>query len=138
VYAKVDYSGNVFGFGNDSFVGDQPVSKAALDRGKKVYITYCMTCHQADGRGVPNFNPPLTKTNWVKGDKKVLIGVILNGLEEEIEIEGETFANPMPSHAHLTDQNVSDVLTYIRNSFGNKYSPISVAEVAQVRKSSKK
>ncbi|ULQ57218.1 cytochrome c [Flavihumibacter rivuli] len=115
----------------------QPSLKASITRGKEVYTTYCLACHQADGTGVPNLNPPLAKTSWVNGDKKRLINVLLKGLDEEIEINGEVYSNPMPSHAHLKDQEVADVLTYVRNSFGNKASLITPAEVAAVRKTIK-
>jgi mono/diheme cytochrome c family protein len=103
------------------------------DAGKKVYIKYCMVCHQADGAGVPGLNPPLGKTDWVNGDKKRLINVVLKGLEDEIEVNGEVYANPMPAQPQLTDQEVADVLTYIRKSFGNKASAVTPAEVKAVR-----
>lgn len=109
------------------------VDKASLTRGKKIYDTYCLACHQADGSGVPRLNPPLIKTKWVLGDKKELIVVILKGMDEPIEVDGEDYNNVMASHAFLQDQEVADVLTYIRNSFGNKASAVSVAEVKGVR-----
>lgn len=112
----------------------RPVSAEEFKRGKRVYESYCLTCHQADGTGVPRMNPPLAKTDWVTGDKKRLINVVLKGLNEEIEIDGEYFSNPMPSHAHLNNQEIADVLTFVRNSFGNKSGRISVAEVSAERK----
>jgi mono/diheme cytochrome c family protein len=112
----------------------QPASKASIERGKTVYTTYCLACHQADGSGVPRMNPPLNKTQYVTGDKKKLINILLKGLDEEIEIAGEYYSNPMPSHAHLTDQEIADVLTYVRNSFGNKSSGIAKNEVTAERK----
>ena len=111
-----------------------PVSAAEMKRGKVVYENYCLTCHQADGTGVPRMNPPLAKTEWVTGDRKRLINVVLKGLDEEIEIEGEYFSNPMPAHAHLNNQQIADVLTFIRNSFGNRSGRITVAEVSAERK----
>src|SRR5688572_25999846 len=113
------------------------VDKAQMERGLKVYESSCLGCHQTDGVGVPTLNPPLTKTKWVLGDKKQLITLTLAGMQEPIEVNGETYANPMPSQAHLTDQEIADVLTYIRNSFGNKASAIATADVAKVRKSVK-
>jgi len=107
--------------------------KAAIERGQKVYVTYCMSCHQADGGGVPKMNPPLIKTKWVLGDKKELISVVLKGMTDPIEIEDEEYHNPMPTHAHLSDQEIADVLTYIRNNFGNKASAVTPTEVKNVR-----
>jgi mono/diheme cytochrome c family protein len=92
-----------------------------------------MVCHQNDGAGVPGLNPPLIKTDWVTGQKNRLINVILKGLEDPIEVNGEEYSNPMPSLTHLTDQEIADVLTYIRNSFGNKASAVTPAEVKALR-----
>jgi mono/diheme cytochrome c family protein len=110
--------------------------KAAMARGKTVYETTCLPCHQADGTGVPRMNPPLVKTKWVLGDKKQLARIVLKGLKGgEIEIDGDTFHNPMPpQETLLNDQQIADVLTYIRNSFGNKASMVTAAEVKAVRK----
>jgi len=48
----------------------QKASKQSIEKGKLVYEQYCLTCHQVDGSGVPNLNPPLIKTSFVLGDKK--------------------------------------------------------------------
>jgi len=112
------------------------VSKTVMDRGKKVYDMVCIACHQADGGGMPPMNPPLIKTKWVLGNKKELVKIVLKGLKGgEIEIDGDTFNNPMPAlETTLNDQQIADVLTYVRNNFGNKASAVTVAEVKAVRK----
>ena len=107
--------------------------KASLERGKTIYTTYCLACHQADGSGVPGLNPPLIKTKWVLGDKKQLITILLKGMDEPIEVDGEEYSNVMASHAFLKDQEVADVLNYVRNSFGNKATGLTAAEVKAVR-----
>ncbi len=112
---------------------NQPVSKAALDRGKAVYESTCLACHQANGGGVPNLNPPLSKTKYVLGDQSKLINIVLKGLNEEIDIDGDIYNNPMPSFAHLSDQEIANVLTYVRNSFGNKVPAITIAQVKAER-----
>lgn len=109
------------------------IPKKNMDSGKKVYDTYCMACHQADGSGVPRMNPPLTKTSYVLGDKKKLVQIVLKGMNEPVEIEGETYENVMSAHDFLTDQEVADVLTFVRNSFGNKASMVTPAEVKAQR-----
>ena len=107
--------------------------KASIERGKKVYETTCLPCHQANGSGVPNLNPPLKQTKWVLGDKSTLIKVLLNGMNEEIEINGAYFENTMPSQSALKDEQIADVLTYVRNSFGNKADAITPEDVKKVR-----
>jgi len=106
---------------------------ATITRGKALYKQYCMSCHQENGTGVPRMNPPLVKTEYVLGDKKRLIGILLNGLNEDVEINGEYYSNPMPSQAALKDQEIADILSYVRNSFGNKAGTISAEEVTAVR-----
>jgi mono/diheme cytochrome c family protein len=107
--------------------------KAAIERGKVVYEQTCLACHQADGSGVQNLNPPLIKTKWVLGEKSVLINVVLKGMDEEIEVDGETYHNVMPPLDYLSDQEIADVLTYVRNNFSNKAAAITEAEVKQQR-----
>jgi cbb3-type cytochrome c oxidase subunit III len=107
-------------------------NQSLADSGKIIYETYCLSCHQEDGSGVPGMNPPLIKTDWVLGDSNQLINVILKGLKG-VEINGETYSNEMPSHDFLTDKQISEVLTYVRKSFGNKAGAISVEDVKKQR-----
>jgi len=112
--------------------------KASVERGQKVYTAQCLTCHMADGGGVSNMNPPLIKTKWVLGDKTKLIQIVLQGLSIGVEINGDEYHNVMASHDFLTDQEIADVLTYVRNSFGNKARSVTVSEVKAVRAKTKK
>lgn len=111
----------------------QQPDKATMERGKKVYNAYCITCHQADGGGVPQLNPPLEKTAYVLGSKTKLIQVVLKGMNTHEEIDGETYSNTMAPFNYLTDQQIADVLTYIRNSFGNKATVVTPGDVKYVR-----
>lgn len=111
--------------------------KTSVDHGKLVYLQYCLTCHQGDGSGVPNMNPPLVKTTWVLGSKNVLIQQILKGSHGKVEIDGDTFHNTMPPMAQLSDQQIADVLTYVRHNFGNKASAVTAAEVKAIRAKTK-
>jgi mono/diheme cytochrome c family protein len=111
---------------------------ASKTRGKAVYKQVCLTCHQADGGGVPNLNPPLINTSYVLGDKTKLIVIVLTGMSDRIPIEDEYYSNNMASHADLSDKQIADVLTYIRNEWDNKASEVTPAEVKAVRKQTKK
>jgi len=110
---------------------------ALIAQGKAVYTETCLSCHQADGGGVDGMNPPLIKTSYVLGDKTRIVKVVLNGLQG-VDIDGEEYNNAMPSYDFLTDQQIAAVLTYVRNSFGNKATPISAAEVKAIRAANKK
>jgi len=111
--------------------------KTSIANGQAVFTKYCVTCHQADGLGVPRMNPPLVKTTYVLGDKSKLIKIVLNGFNEDVEINGETYSNTMAAHDFLKDQEIADVLTYVRNSFGNKASAVTVAQVKVTRATNK-
>jgi len=108
-------------------------TNAADVNGKKVYTKYCLTCHQADGGGVQNMNPTLIGTSYVLGDKGAIIRIALNGFNDNVEINGQTYSNKMPSFAMLKDKDIADVLTYVRGHFGNHADAVAPGEVAKVR-----
>jgi len=116
-----------------SFLFAQSSVKSSIDRGKKLYEQYCLTCHQVDGGGVPKMNPPLINTSYVTGDKTKLVQWVLTGSTENVPIDGKYYSNNMPPQAYLKDDEIADILTYIRNSFGNKASAITAAEVKDIR-----
>ena len=107
--------------------------KTSMDRGQKVYEKVCLSCHMADGGGVPHLNPPLSQTSYVLGDKSKIIYIVLHGMTDRIPIEDEYYSNNMAAHTDLNDQQIADVLTYVRNNFGNKASAVTVADVKAVR-----
>jgi len=107
---------------------------ASAARGKTVYLQRCMVCHQADGGGVPKLNAPLDGSSAVNGtDVAKLIKYIVKGFADRVEIDGELYSNAMPAAADLTDQQIADVLTFIRSNWSNKAGPVSVAQVKQTR-----
>ena len=110
------------------------LDKDIVAGGEKIYSVYCGTCHQRNGQGASGRFPPLAGTPWVTGDKTKLITIVLKGLEGRIEVNGEPYDNTMPQHSFLNDVEVANVLTYIRQNFGNKASAVSAEEVAAVRK----
>ncbi len=108
-------------------------SAEIVHTGKAVYTKYCLTCHQSDGSGVPSMHPPLGPGTWVEKDPEELVAIMMKGLSGKIEVNGEEYKNFMPSHAKLTDEEIADVLTYIRSSFGNNLGPVTPEMVAKIR-----
>lgn len=106
---------------------------ASIARGKTVYQQQCMSCHQVDGTGVMNMNPPLVKTTYVLGAKAALIKIVLEGLTTPLTIDDNDYHNVMPPHTTMTDQQIADVLTYVRHSFGNMATAVTAADVKAVR-----
>jgi len=110
------------------------VVAASAARGKTVYLQRCMVCHQADGGGVPKLNAPLDGSTAVNGtDVAKLIKYIVKGFADRVEIDGELYSNAMPAAADLTDQQIADVLTFIRSNWSNKAGPVTSLQVKQTR-----
>jgi mono/diheme cytochrome c family protein len=114
------------------YAQNTPDVKSSVDRGKAVFEQTCLACHQADGSGVPHLAPPLIKAAFV-GDKTKAISIVLHGLENA-EIKGEYYSSPMPSFDYLSDEEVADVLTFVRSNFSNDAGPVRPEDVATVRK----
>ena len=98
---------------------------------------HCNTCHQPNGLGLKASGfPPLADTEWVLGDDERLIKLTLNGLMGPIEVEGEQYPGTVPMtpfRGLLNDEEIAAVLTYIKNSFGNKGTAITAEQVKEVR-----
>lgn len=105
--------------------------------GKVVYDALCLNCHQPGGVGLPGVYPPVAGSEWMVGDKELLIKITLHGLTGPIEVKGTTYGAavpiPMPPMG-LDDQQMADVLSYLRTAeFGNEASAVTVDDVAKVR-----
>ena len=120
-----------------------------MDSGKDIYQKLapgggmCVTCHMPNGLGNKTAGiPPLAGSDWVLGDKERLIKISIHGLLGEIEVNGEKYNGAMNGFGQtlaspLNDNQISDVLTYIRNEWGNSASAVSAEEVAAVRDANK-
>ncbi len=113
---------------------EKPATEAVKRHpGEAVYKSYCATCHQSDGNGVPGMYPPLTPNVYIE-HKDSIIKVMLNGMKGKIEVDGEVYNNFMAPHSHLSDEEIAHVISYVRSSFGNELDPVSPEEVAAARK----
>jgi mono/diheme cytochrome c family protein len=115
-------------------VGTPP---AAPSPGESIYEMACLPCHQPEGKGLPGVYPPLVGSDWLRGDTTRLIKILLHGLTGPVTVAGQNFggpnAVPMPSLGGLTDEQIADVLTFVRKEFGAKSSAVSAADVKKVR-----
>ncbi|WP_208420059.1 c-type cytochrome [Paraflavitalea devenefica] len=102
-------------------------------RGKAIYEELCITCHLADGKGMPGAIPPLVKSDYLLKTPAKAIYAIKYGLTDPIKVNGVEYTTPMPS-PNISDEEVADVTTYILNNWGNKGKPITVKEVEKVKK----
>jgi mono/diheme cytochrome c family protein len=112
--------------------------KAAPDPkvvGKALFSANCITCHQANGQGVPGQYPPLAGSEVELGDAtNHLIAIVLKGLQGPVTVEGKSFNNSMQAwEGQYTDQQLAAILTYVRSDWGNNAPPITADMVKQIR-----
>jgi mono/diheme cytochrome c family protein len=110
-----------------------PDQQASFERGSVVFGTLCAACHQFDGRGLAGKAPSLVGSEWLLGPKGRPIRVVLHGLRGPVTVNGETTNMEMPPLGILKDEQIADVLTYLRREWGHAASPVALAEVTQIR-----
>jgi mono/diheme cytochrome c family protein len=103
-------------------------------RGAQVYNSTCVACHGIDGKGVPDVFPPLAGSEWITGPADVPVRIMLNGLVGPITVDGAKYNSVMPPLPQLSPAEMADVLTYVRQSFGNDASPVTNDEVIASRR----
>ena len=108
----------------------------AYRKGRDQYAVSCGACHQADGKGLANMAPTLAMSDWVTGNTSRLIGVAVHGLMGPIRVNGKPVIGVppiMPPHGFMKDDQLANILTYVRNAWGNKGDIISSKDVAKYR-----
>jgi mono/diheme cytochrome c family protein len=113
------------------------VGAAPAVDGKQLFGAKCAACHQASGLGVAGVFPPLAAAEWVVGDEKVLISILLHGVQGELIVKGNTYNGAMPAFGTLADEEIAAVLTYIRSDWGNQAAPVNAAAVKAQREATK-
>ncbi|HXJ59611.1 MAG TPA: cytochrome c [Verrucomicrobiae bacterium] len=110
----------------------------AAAKGALVYSRICLACHQADGNGSRSQNaPPLAGSEWVAPkDPSRIIRIVLHGLSGPIKVKGEDWGTGqmLAWKETLTDEDIAHVLTFVRNSWGNKALAVKPEQVAKIRK----
>jgi nitrite reductase (NO-forming) len=104
-----------------------------MKAGQKVFAGICQACHQADGKGIPSAIPPLAGSDFLMADKLRAVRIVTEGLTGPVTVNGQSFNSVMPPQPTLSDADVANVLTYVRNSFGNRGEGVSPEEVSRVR-----
>lgn len=121
---------------------DPDLLSREFPKGAALFASSCQTCHAPDGNGISSLAPPLNKSEWVTGDKNKLISIVLYGLTGPIKINGHLYEAPeisadMPGIAHseeITDDDVAQVLSFIRGSWQNNADKVNIDEVSKLRK----
>jgi glucose/arabinose dehydrogenase/mono/diheme cytochrome c family protein len=134
VLAKLTFGGNAK---HAAYVKQIASAAAVVEHpGKLVYDALCLNCHQPEGKGLPGIYPSIIGSDWAGGDPQRLIKMLLHGLSGPIRVNGEEFKQlaplPMPPMG-LNDEQVADVLSYVRANFGNKAPAVTAEQVKAVR-----
>ena len=106
---------------------------ASSERGKEIYLRNCVSCHMDEGEGLEGIFPPLAKSDYMLSNKKRAIQQTLYGANMEMTVNGKVYNGEMNGF-DITDEEMSDLMNYIFNSFGNKGGVITPAEVKAARK----
>src|SRR5436190_13658353 len=143
------YSGNFSGDGLDPLGGasrpkkkdgqtqnEGAVTMTPAERGKKIFAANCAQCHQMSGTGVPGQYPPLAGSEFVNGGTRRLGMIVLKGLQGPLSVKGVMYGSAVmqPWEKTLTDAKISDVLTFVRQEWGNKGGPVTTEGIAALRK----
>jgi len=107
--------------------------KASSERGKEIYSMNCISCHMEQGEGLEGIFPPLANSDYMLSDKKRAIQQTLYGVTDEMTVNGKVYNGNM-SGFDFTDEQMSDLMNYVFNSFGNKGGAITPAEIKAARK----
>ena len=144
------YAGNFSGDGLDYLGGaprvatragavggtEQAVELTPVQKGQKIFSANCATCHQANGLGVPGQYPPLAGSEIVNGGGRRPVMIVLKGLQGPLTVKGQHFGSAVmqPWEKTLNDQKISEVLTYVRQEWGNTGGSITAEGVGALRK----
>lgn len=143
------YAGNFSGDGLDYLGGaprvasktsgggsEQAAELTPVEKGKKIFSANCATCHQANGLGVAGQYPPLAGSEIVNGGSRRPVMIVLKGLQGPLTVKGQHYGSAVmqPWEKTLNDQKIADVLTYVRQEWGNTGSPVSAEGVSLMRK----
>jgi nitrite reductase (NO-forming) len=104
-----------------------------IEAGAKVYASTCAACHQPSGAGLGTFFPPLAGSDFLMADKARAVSIVLHGLKGPVTVNGKTFDGMMPPQSHLSDEDLANALTFVRNSWGNNGDAVTKQDVAARR-----
>jgi mono/diheme cytochrome c family protein len=111
-----------------------PVAPVASNGASEAEYGVCATCHMANGEGMEAVYPPLAGSEIVnRASPNRQLAIIIHGLQGPITIKGTTYNNVMAPWGSLTDEQIAQIATYERTSWGNAASAVTAAQVAEVR-----
>ena len=107
--------------------------QALYDKGKTIYSTICVACHQPTGLGMAGLAPPLVNSDWVLGAPDKIIRIVTQGLSGPVDVDGTKWQLEMPGLPIFDDEQVAGILTYIRREWEHTGTPVAPSFVTSVR-----
>ena len=100
--------------------------------GQSLYTVHCSNCHQTDGSGLGKLIPPLASADYLKNNLEASVCGIKYGIKGEIIVNGVSYNQPMPANANLKNLDISQIMTYIGNSWGNELGLFETEEIVKM------
>lgn len=133
VGSSFEYAESAVPAGYKAMMLTQDPADAKFPEGAKIYKEKCVVCHQVTGEGIPGAFPPLKNSDYLLADKKRAVAQVLNGSNEAMVVNGQTYTVPMPPQVETHEEAVH-VINYVLNAWGNKGGTISMDEVKDIKK----
>ncbi|MCF6359256.1 MAG: cytochrome c [Cyclobacteriaceae bacterium] len=111
---------------------DQNKYQKYIIQGRDLYKANCASCHQTNGKGVKKLIPPLAGSDYLRENQAKSVDLIKNGASEPVVVNGISYLPTMPAHAHLSNLEIAEILTYINNSWGNEFGFADAKEIKKL------
>jgi len=138
----VFFAGKAFGFLSHKvvkttsneilYVSANDPADAKYPKGAKIFKEKCVACHQLTGMGVPGAFPPLKGSDYLKANKSAALVHVLNGSNEAVTVNGNSYSIPMPPQVDNYEDAVS-VVNYVLNAWGNNYGTVTMADAKKIK-----
>ncbi len=115
-----------------------PEQETRFKAGQDLYTATCGACHQPNGNGQEGLAPPLAGSEWAVGSEERLVRIALLGVRGPILVKGKQFEMDMPPLGVLEDEQIANILTYVRREWGHAADPVETATVARIRAATEK
>jgi mono/diheme cytochrome c family protein len=98
-------------------------------QGRVLYENFCQNCHMSDGSGLKSVIPPLKNSEYLQKNQDKLVCIIRHGMKDTLVTNNKTFVQTMPGALRLTQGDITNIINYINNNWGNNYGIIKYENV---------
>ena len=104
-------------------------SDTSFPQGKRLYEFYCANCHIEDGSGLEGLIPPLANADFMKNQQAEVACIIKKGMKGKVVVNGKTYHQEMPANKKLNKYEITNIINYINQAWGNEYGYVKITEV---------